>query len=451
MVPSVAADGTSPPATAISADALAATPAHTVKDGLASVTNLDQMTRSANMTRMTNMSHLLVGGVPSPMLPALCPNSIIPHSNRTAEAPCRDPNRPEFAGAPEGTECFFSCQKGYIPLGRHVCQWHDPKWVRNNSFYKDHDHKLMAWKVEPDHRYIFWGGRCEPLCGTKTCASTQSPRRYKKSTLVSERLSRAEDCMETECFDSGKDNLLNVAKGVYNAMQIARDEKSGNYYNAINFNWFKKYRERKNVSHAECGSDAWLKQAVRSYQDELSKNYSLDATAMGIMSEVVGSALGFQSPTEAVGKVIATLGNLTEQFSSARDSRGFYAHFYVHQKEGGASAMNTTSPLATGILVQAALFARSYFYAINAGERLRVGGAELPIDESEREGFASQVTPTLPLPLPLPLTLALPLPLPLPLLLPLPLPLPRAISASTLATQMPSAWRGSWCCRCAPA
>ena len=45
--------------------------------------------------------------------------------------------------------------------------------------------------------------------------------------------------METECFDSGKDNLLNVAKGVYNAMQIARDDKSGSYYNAINFNWFK--------------------------------------------------------------------------------------------------------------------------------------------------------------------------------------------------------------------
>ena len=104
--------------------------------------------------------------------------------------------------------------------------------------------------------------------------------------------------METECFDSGKDNLLNVAKGVYNAMQIARDDKSGSYYNAINFNWFKKYRERKNVSHAECGSDQWLKQAVRSYQDELSKNYSLDATAMGIMSEVVGTALGYQTPQE---------------------------------------------------------------------------------------------------------------------------------------------------------
>ena len=71
LVPSVAADGTSPPAAAISADALAATPAHTVKDGLASVTNLDQMTRSANMTRMTNMSHLLVGGVPS-LLCQLC-------------------------------------------------------------------------------------------------------------------------------------------------------------------------------------------------------------------------------------------------------------------------------------------------------------------------------------------------------------------------------------------
>ena len=198
--------------------------------------------------------------------------------------------------------------------------------------------------------------------------------------------------METECFDTGKDNLLNVAKGVYNAMQIARDQKSGNYYNAINFNWFKKYRERKNMSHAECGADEWLSQAVRTYQDELSKNYSLDATAMGIMSEVVGTALGFQSPTDAVGKVIATLGNLTEQFSSARDSRGFFSHFYVHQQGAGSSSMNTTSPLATGLLVQAALFARSYFYAIGAGERLRVGGAEMPIEASERASFGLQVT-----------------------------------------------------------
>ena len=195
LVPSVAP--TAPPsAAAISADALAATPAHTVKDGLASVTNLDQMTRSANMTRMTNMSHLLVGGA-FPMLPALCPNSIIPHSNRTAEAPCRDPNRPSSL-ALEGTECFF------VPKGVHTAQptrlpVARPKWVRNNSFYKDHDHKLMAWKVEPDHRYIFWGGRCEPLCGTKTCAAARKARvgTGKKSTLVSERLSRAEDCMET--------------------------------------------------------------------------------------------------------------------------------------------------------------------------------------------------------------------------------------------------------------
>ena len=73
LVPSVAADSTFPPAAeAIAADALAATPAHTVKDGLASVTTLDQITRSVNL------SHLLVGGVPSPMLPSLCPNSITP-------------------------------------------------------------------------------------------------------------------------------------------------------------------------------------------------------------------------------------------------------------------------------------------------------------------------------------------------------------------------------------
>ena len=76
------------------------------------------------------------------------------------------------------------------------------------------------------------------------------------------------------------------------------------------------------------------------------------------MFEVVGTALGYQTPQEGVDNVRDTLGNLTRQtkgrdvdeangeFEFARDSRGFFAHFYVHHR------MNTTSTMATGVLVQ---------------------------------------------------------------------------------------------------
>ena len=71
-----------------------------------------------------------------------------------------------------------------------------------------------------------------------------------------------------------------------------------------------------------------------------------------------------------------------------------------------------------------------------------MGGAELPIDESEREGFASQVTPTLPLPNPL--TLALPLhPNPTPTLSLPPTPTPTPYLTLTLQVTILRASRRS--------
>merc|ERR1719183_306962 len=104
------------------------------------------------------------------------------------------------------------------------------------------------------------------------------------------------------------------------------------------------------------------------------------------MTEVVGSALAFQSPTQAVEKIIGTISNLTHgsahevvnypgnhsvksegHFTFYRDSRGFFEHFYGHRE------MDRTNPVATAMLVQAGLFARSYFSAVAAGERSHIG------------------------------------------------------------------------------
>jgi hypothetical protein len=141
------------------------------------------------------------------------------------------------------------------------------------------------------------------------------------------------------------------------------------------------------------------------------KNYSIDATAMGIMTEVVGTALAFQSPTEAVEKIIGTIGNLTHgsahevvhwmnhsikyegKFNFYRDSRGFFQHYYVHRE------MDRTNPVVTALLVQASLFARSYFSAVAAGERAKIGGSESwggrtleELDDSEKASFAAAVS-----------------------------------------------------------
>ena len=64
----------------------------------------------------------------------LCDPQVIENSNRTAAAPCMD----KLSLYPvEGTECFFQCNPGYLPIGRHVCQWHDNEWLKNNTNHTD--------------------------------------------------------------------------------------------------------------------------------------------------------------------------------------------------------------------------------------------------------------------------------------------------------------------------
>jgi hypothetical protein len=388
----------------------------------------------------------------------LCEPAEIPHSNRTGVNKCMD----RLSSYPaEGTECFYECEPGYIPLGRHVCQWHDLDWIANNSLNTDPKHDERGWLSQRGVRYKFFGGRCQKLCGNhadQTCSGHASgvTRRYAKSAMTSKigdrhamyphamhGYSHGEtgapnetapvDCMATACFPTAKDNLWNVAKGVYDVMQIARDKASGVYYNEVNIGWFVRYMENEHAAKYKigngspvdlCEGEGWLHEALGVYQDEMfksggiglnrgggGKNYSIDATAMGIMTEVVGSALAFQSPSEAVQKIVDTINNLTHgaahevvhnhtentktegKFNFYRDSRGFFQHFYVHRN------MDRTNPVVTAMLVQAALFARSYFSAVAAGERAKIGGSESwggrtleELDVAEKASFAGAVS-----------------------------------------------------------
>ena len=121
----------------------------------------------------------------------LCEPAEIEHSNRTGAAQCMDRLVPSPI---EGTECFFECDPGYIALGRHVCQWHDLEWIVNNSKNTDPKHDLRGWLEQPTHpKYVFYGGRCQKLCGDladQTCPNPKNveglTRRYAKSMLTSE-------------------------------------------------------------------------------------------------------------------------------------------------------------------------------------------------------------------------------------------------------------------------
>merc|ERR1719272_348462 len=116
----------------------------------------------------------------------LCDPSTIPHSNRsTAATQCMDTLTP-FPH--EGTECFFECIPGYMPIGRHVCQWHDFDWIESAKHHTDPDHNLRRWNEEPSHKRAFYGGRCQKMCGDpseQSCPIGQSTRRFPKSMLTS--------------------------------------------------------------------------------------------------------------------------------------------------------------------------------------------------------------------------------------------------------------------------
>ena len=232
----------------------------------------------------------------------LCDPVEMEHSNRTGAAKCMDRLTPFPA---EGTECFYECEPGYIALGRHICQWHDFDWIAKNSINTDKDHNRRGWLSAPSHKYSFYGGRCQKMCGEladQQCPIGQSPRRYPLSMMTSnitdahamheEHEEHEEprpgdidpyepitgehtvDCMETECFPTAKDNLWNIAKGVYDVMQIARDRMTGVYYNEVNLDWFVRYMERTHSAEYtvdngspvdSCMGQDWSHEALEPY------------------------------------------------------------------------------------------------------------------------------------------------------------------------------------------
>ena len=267
----------------------------------------------------------------------LCPPAEIANSNRNWTSPCNGLKQQGWA--PTGTECEYTCDEGYIPIGRHVCQWHNVVQVNGSTGERSVN--------EAELEHSFWGGRCQRLCsqgvkfeGNGHCNSSQSVRRYRDVDADGE-------CFATKCFESGLDNLENVAQGVYTVVKNARDEETGYYRD----------------STLEYG------------RDDGPARYSLDATGLGMMAEAVACELQYQTMREGLRKVSRTVDSLLKasllETSFKRDPRGFFSHY--------TGSQTRSSPMATGIFVACALFVKKYFLtnAANQNTGLREDAADL--------------------------------------------------------------------------
>lgn len=296
-----------------------------------------------------------------------CMPSIIANSNRsTPESACVDDDKPD------GYECPFQCNAGYIPIGRHVCRWRKMKWVKNSC---DHNlesnpdgscknpHASNASEIgccdlkqdDPEstmiHNHGFFGGRCARLCeglpkplGQGHCAKPQSTRRFKWTDDKGA-------CLATMCFMDKKANLLNQMRGIYEAFEDARNAKSGFYLDDYS---------------VPAGQDKHVDRAQGHATHPKVVDFSLDATAMGVMIETIGAELQFVPTCKALSKVTTTIRSLNEikphtphgsEGTFRRDAHGFFSHL------SGASG-DVVSIMATGTMVAAAQFVKNYFLAL---------------------------------------------------------------------------------------
>jgi hypothetical protein len=247
-----------------------------------------------------------------------CATGVIENSNRTSVAPC--------AGV-EGDECAYSCEPGYIRVGRHVCQ----TYATSGG--------TPATKVTVINR-TFFGGRCDFLCPSSNadCAQVEPAK-------VPVRFNSTEDgraCLKTTCL--AQDTALrNLALGNYEIWRRGRNADTGIY-----------------LDHVD----------PRLPADPTGGNIaSPDSTGPGLALECVAAALGFITIEEAQGRVLLTLRALTGRISGFRiprqDPSGWFPTFVdpntgkaLVNPPGSAVQYSTDS---TAFNTVGVLFARTFF------------------------------------------------------------------------------------------
>jgi hypothetical protein len=222
-----------------------------------------------------------------------------------------------------GDECAFSCDHGYVAIGRHVCQTYAAGGTTfiNSSYF---------------------GGRCERLCsGAPTCSASEAAIRVNTTDPLGA-------CFSTRCLSSADAALRKLARGNVEVWRRARHNTSGLYMDGVNL------------------VDAhWT-----------TTRASTGVTGLGLMMEVVAHALGWQKLVALEERVTLTLRTLigrTPGVAIPRDDRGFFVHFVDAATGAQPGPADSSCLMCSGLLMAGALFTRSYLEEVDPDGAHEVG------------------------------------------------------------------------------
>lgn len=234
---------------------------------------------------------------------AICSKGVtIPHSDRNKNNPCTGNT---------GSVCKYTCNNGFFPIGKHVCQY----YKANGKVYIDNS---------------FYGGRCERYCSKNpnTCPSGQIPIRMNSTD-------ESGPCFRTFCFENEDAALKNVAKGNYEVWKMARNNKTGIYIDTVDV----------------------LTPSKQKWQQG-----SSGINGLGMIFECVADAMGWEKRSVVESHLILTLRSLngmTPGMEIPRDPRGFFPHFF--NSDTGVTSTTTSCLMCSGLQMAGALFAKEYF------------------------------------------------------------------------------------------
>ena len=252
--------------------------------------------------------------------PELCASSTIAHSDRSTPATAC------VGGV--GAECAFTCDAGFLRVGRHVCQ--------SYRILDRHDAPSTGLLVL---NRTFFGGRCDRLCSPKLqqCRPGEAAVRHNSSDSDG-------PCLATVCEPSADAALRRLARGNYEVWRRARNPATGVYAGSVNLEAPASERQAPAIS---------------------------DVTGIGLTMETVALSMGWINRTEAQRRVEQTLAALAGDlpgFAIPRNKDGFLPTFF-DQNTGKISMMgsDTFALMSSGLNAVGVLFAARFFERTDPG------------------------------------------------------------------------------------
>eukprot|EP00927_Polykrikos_kofoidii_P040306 TRINITY_DN34489_c0_g1_i1.p1 TRINITY_DN34489_c0_g1~~TRINITY_DN34489_c0_g1_i1.p1 ORF type:complete len:594 (-),score=51.23 TRINITY_DN34489_c0_g1_i1:164-1945(-) len=266
---------------------------------------------------------LVVGHeVPPPRVPleVPCSPSVVPNSN-TVKTPCK---------GSIGTSCPFVCDKGFIPIGRHVCQSYTTKQGR----------RVLSNE--------FFGGRCERLCPAtaEPCPAGTAPVRTNSSDSGG-------PCFTTRCMPADV-ALWQLARGSYSVWRLGRNPSTGIISGKVN-----------------PSNDA----------NSQSDQAHIGINGVGLIMECIAAEMGWITRSDAQQRILLTLKSLSGElpgFQLARQASDGWIPTFFNRSTGEHLGHRTPTytTLDTGLNSAGVLFAKTYFDKTADRDRGTPGGED---------------------------------------------------------------------------